>query len=440
MPKRVERHFIKSGHPNFAEVDAICFASKNLYNTIQFTIRQSFFYGHGVPTWGQLNEWFKDSLAYIALPAKVSQLVIKQATDAWYGYFKALAAYREDPSRFTGMPQIPGYLEQDGRNLVKYNTQAYSRRELDRHSVICPSKTDLRIPVIDISRDNLVETRIVPKYGFYVVEIVYEVDAPIAVSRPFGLVAAIDLGLDNLATVVFNDLDIQPFIINGKPLKAVNQRWNKEKSWLQSLLPAGQYTSKRIAAITRKRNCYVDHYLHNATKRIVEECVELGVAKVVIGKNPDWKREVNLGRINNQKFVAIPYNKFVDQLTYKLEAVGIEVVVDEESYTSKASFLDWDIIPTYTPGVKGNYKFSGKRIARSWYKAADGTLIHADQNAAYNIGRKVVPTAFAHLQQVVARDRGCLVVHPRRITPIKPSPIRSNVGVAQTLKTGQIAA
>ena len=159
----------------------------------------------------------------------------------------------------------------------------------------------------------------------------------------------------------------------------------------------------------------------------------------MIGKNPDWKREANLGRVNKQKFVQIPYNKFVDQLTYKLEAMGIQVVVDEESYTSKASFLDWDMIPTYTPGVKGNYKFSGKRIARSWYKAADGTLIHADQNAAYNIGRKVVPTAFAHLQQIVAKDRGCLVVHPRRITPIKSSSARSNVGVAQSLNTGQIA-
>ncbi|MGG6294994.1 RNA-guided endonuclease InsQ/TnpB family protein [Leptolyngbya sp. AN02str] len=227
------------------------------------------------------------------------------------------------------------------------------------------------------------------------VEIVYEVDEPVVVRSPSTIVAAIDLGLDNLATVVFNDLGIQPFIINGKPLKSVNQQWNKEKSRLQSLLPEGQHTSHRIEAITRKRNCYIDHYLHNATKRIVEECVEVGVAKVVIGKNPDWKREANLGRVNNQKFVQIPYNKFVDQLTYKLEAVGIQVVVDEESYTSKASFLDWDIIPTYTSGVKGNYKFSGKRIARSWYKTADGTLIHADQNAAYNIGRKVVPTAFA---------------------------------------------
>jgi len=440
MSKRVERHIIKPSHLNFAEVDAICLASKNLYNTIQFTVRQSFFYGHGVPSWGQLNEWFKDSEQYIALPAKVSQLVIKQATDAWYGYFKALAAYRENPAAFTGMPQIPGYLEQDGRNLVKYNTQAYYRKELDKHSVICPSKTSLRIPVKGINRDNLVETRIVPKYGFYVVEIVYEVDEPIFVESPSAIVAAIDLGLDNLATVVFNDPEIQPFIINGNPLKSVNQQWNKEKSWLQSLLPENQHTSHRIEAITRKRNCYVDHYLHNATKRVVEECVKVGVSKVVIGKNPDWKREANLGRVNNQKFVQIPYNKFVDQLTYKLEAVGIQVVVDEESYTSKASFLDWDIIPTYTPSVKGTYKFSGKRIARSWYKAADGTLIHADQNAAYNIGRKVVPTAFAHLQQIVARDRGCLVVHPRRITPIKPSSARSKVGVAQTSNTVQIAA
>jgi IS605 OrfB family transposase len=434
--KRVERHIIKLKHTYYAEIDAICFASKNLYNTVMYTVRHSFFYGYGIPSWGKLDDYFQDTGVYKALPAKVSQLVIKQVTDAWDSYFKALAAYREDPSKFTGQPKIPAYKDSDGRNLVKYNNQAYSKRELAAHNVICPSKTSIRIPVKGISRDNLVEIRLVPKYGHYVIEIVYEVDEAISLLQPNGVVAAIDLGLDNLATVVFNTPEVCPFIINGKPLKSVNQWWNKQKARLQGLLPQGQYTSKRIEAITRKRNCYVDHYLHNASKILVNEFVNRGVSKVVIGKNTHWKRNTNLGKVNNQNFVQIPYNKLIDKLTYKLEEVGIEVIVDEESYTSKASFLDWDSIPTYDPEATEKPKFGGKRVKRAWYKAADGTLIHADVNGAYNIGRKVIPTAFAHFKQIVARDRGCLVVHPRRITPVPRTELRS----AQALLKTQVAS
>lgn len=434
--KRVERHIIKPGHVYYAEIDAICFASKNLYNTVMYTARNSFFYRYGIPSWGKLDDYFQDSDVYKALPAKVSQLVIKQVTDAWDSYFKALAAYREDPSKFTGQPKIPGYKDSDGRNLVKYNSQAYSKRELAKHNVVCPSKTNIRIPVKGISRDNLVEIRLVPKYGYYVIEMVIEVDEPTLLLQSDSVVASIDLGLDNLATVVFNMPLVHPFIINGKPLKSVNQWWNKQKARLQGLLPQGQYTSKRIEAITRKRNCYVDHYLHNASKIIVNELVKRGVSKVVIGKNTDWKRNANLGKVNNQNFVQIPYNKLIDLLTYKLEAVGIEVIVNEESYTSKASFLDWDSIPTYDPESTEKPKFSGKRVQRAWYRAADGTLIHADVNGAYNIGRKVIPTAFAHFKQIAARNRGCLVVHPRRITPVFRTQLRS----AQALLKPQVAS
>lgn len=423
--KRSERHIIKPSHPLYREIDKLCLASKNLYNTVMYTTRHSFFYSYGVPSWGQVNDYFKESEQYKALPAKVSQLIIKQVCDAWDSYFKALLAYREEPEKFTGQPQIPGYKDTDGRNLVKYNNQAYSKKLLKIKQVVNPSRTGIMIPVQGITPDNLIEVRLVPKYGYYVVEIVYEVPETSEFSVRSEIVGAIDLGVDNLATIVFNQPRLQPFIINGKPLKSVNQWWNKHKAWLHSLLPEGQHTSKRIEALTRKRNSYVENYLHNATKRLVEEFLKIGVTKVVIGKNSDWKRGSNLGKKNNQKFVQIPYNKLIDQLTYKLEAVGISVVVSEESYTSKASFLDWDNIPTYDSESKEKPSFSGKRIKRAWYKAADGTLINADVNGAFNIGRKVVPTAFAHLKQIVQRDRGCLVVQPRRITPVFRSLLRS---------------
>lgn len=427
--KRVERHVIKPSHKFFNEAERLAFASKNLYNTVMYTVRQSFIYGHGVPSWGKLDKWFQSSSQYKALPAKVSQLVIKQVSDAWNSYFKALAAYNEDASKFTGKPKLPSYKDKDGRNLVKFNDQAVSKKLLAL-GIAKLSGTCIELPTV-ACRSNLIESRIVPKdSGYYIIEIVYELRQKEFLTKktdddwaPLKRVASMDLGLDNLATVTFNFLE-QPIAINGKPLKSTNQWWNKQVARLRGLLPITQKSSKRIENITRKRNNKVDTYLHQSSQQLVDELVRLKIEMLVIGKNAQWKTEINLGRRNNQNFVTIPYNKFIQMVTYKCEAVGITVIVHEESYTSQASFLDWDNIPIYDENVE-KPTFSGKRVKRAWYKASDQTPIHADVNGAFNIGRKVIPTAYSTLKEMVARDRGCravrkqflsVVVHPRRIT------------------------
>lgn len=150
---------------------------------------------------------------------------------------------------------------------------------------------------------------------------------------------------------------------------------------------------------------------------IVNEFLYLGVTHVSIGKNEQWKTHLNLGKRNNQNFTQIPHARFIEMLTYKLERVGITVKVTEESYTSRASAIDWDIIPTYDPNNKVNHIFSGKRVKRAWYLSKDGLKIHADLNGALNIGRKSNPEGF-DCNKSILRDRGCLVVHPRRITPL----------------------
>ncbi|MGH7998494.1 MAG: RNA-guided endonuclease TnpB family protein [Brasilonema sp.] len=229
--------------------------------------------------------------------------------------------------------------------------------------------------------------------------------------------AAIDIGLDNLTTIVFNDPTIQPIIVNGKPLKSANQFYNKQVAKFRGFLPNGKGKSKRIANIVRNRHQFVDSYLHQATKMIVDEFKSVGVTHVSIGKNEQWKTRLNLGKRTNQNFTQIPHAKFIEMLTYKLERVGITVLVAEESYTSKSSAIDWDIIPTYQPNKKIKHIFSGRRVERAWYVSKDGLKIHADVNAGYNIGRKSNPEGFDSIKSIL-RDRGCLVVHPRRITPL----------------------
>jgi IS605 OrfB family transposase len=146
--------------------------------------------------------------------------------------------------------------------------------------------------------------------------------------------------------------------------------------------------------LTNKRNRRIDHYMHEASRWIIDDLVAHGIGTLVIGKNDAWKQKANMGKRNNQNFVSIPHTRFISMLKYKAELAGITVKITEESYTSKASFLDRDEIPVYDPNQTEKPKFSGKRIKRGLYRAAGGTLINADCNGSGNIIRKVAPDAF----------------------------------------------
>jgi putative transposase len=210
-----------------------------------------------------------------------------------------------------------------------------------------------------------------------------------------------------------------PRLVNGRTLKARNQWYNKRMKELKLCLPKEdrERVTKQMEQITNKRNRQVNHYLHAASKGIIDFLVQEGVGTIVIGKNPLWKQEAAMGKRNNQNFVQIPHAKFIDMLTYKAALVGIQVEVQEESYTSKASFLDLDPIPTYKHDDETEYTFSGKRIGRRnrLYRTKDGKIICADVNGAYNILRKSKPDAFA---LVDAKGLAAYVVQPSRLAII----------------------
>ncbi|HZR38922.1 MAG TPA: transposase, partial [Ktedonobacteraceae bacterium] len=204
-----------------------------------------------------------------------------------------------------------------------------------------------------------------------------------------------------------------PVLVNGRPLKSVNQYYNKRRAELQSKLRCTG-TTKRMERLTTRRNRRIEHYLHTASWWIIDDLVAHGIGTLVIGKNDGWKQEANMGKRTNQNFVQIPHARFIQMLSYKAELVGIRVIITEESYTSKASFLDRDEIPVYNPHQAAKPKFSGKRTHRGLYRAKDGTLINADCNASLNIIRKVAPDAFG--SEGVEDGKGHKpVVHPVRI-------------------------
>lgn len=399
----VERHVIDSADPRFAAIDAASFASKNLYNAANYEIRQSFIHEGVYLNYHEMHRRMKEHEAYQALPAKVAQWVLRLLDKNWVSFFKALEAWRKDPSQFLGRPKLPGYKHKhQGRNVLVYTTQALSLPAL-REGRIVPSMLGVTVKT---KQQEVQQVRIIPRRGFYMVEVIYEREPKPAAVNP-ALHAGVDIGLNNLATITSDKPGFVPRLVNGRPVKSINQFYNKRRAELQSQLGEA-HTSNRLERITTKRTRRIDHYLHTASRQVIALLVNEGIGTLVIGKNPLWKQEISIGRRNNQNFVAVPHARFIEMLTYKAQLVGIQVIVTEESYTSKASFLDADPLPVYGSAEAASAVFSGKRVKRGLYRAADGTPLNADVNGAYNIIRKVAPEAFAQ------GSRGC-VVHPVRL-------------------------
>ncbi len=387
----VEQTIIDRRDPRFQEIDQAAFAAKNLYNAANYLIRQSFIfqgiYLDNVKVFHQM----KTHEAYRALPAKVSNSILIQLHKAWVGFFKSMEEWKAHPEKFLGRPKLPKYKHKEqGRFLLTYDTQAIGKRFFKKTGMLVPSGLTAMIPTKITDWKKIDQLRIVPRTGFYVVEVVYQREA-VSKHVDTTLVAAIDVGVNVLAAITSNKPGFVPRLVSGKPIKSLNQHYNKQREHHQKRLSKGKhkrYTSRALDQITTKRNRRVQHYLHEASRRIIDLCVQEGIGTIVVGKNVFWKQETNMGRQNNQAFVQIPHARFIEMLRYKGELVGIVVETHEESYTSKASFLDLDPIPTYSPKRQVSPSFSGKRIARSWYRASDGRVIHADVNGSYNVLRK----------------------------------------------------
>ena len=377
-----ETHQIRPNHKLYSICDELCFKSKNLYNAALFEFRQSYFDKElDTLTWQNINRIFNQSnqFDYRELPSKVSNTVLKKLGNNISSFWSLIKK-----SDYNKKVRLPKYLHKtDGRFIVEFNKQTFSnKRDENNNLIICKSSLDLRIPT---RVETPQQVRIIPKVGCYEIEVIYEIkeNKPKQNQR----VASIDLGLNNLATVVTNDGN-NPILISGKKIKSINQYYNKMTSKQESLLPNNIFTSKSLDRLWLKRNSKISYEIHKVTKFLANYFDERDVSKVIIGNNSGWKNGINLGKRTNQNFVNIPYTKFINQLTYKCQILGITVITREESYTSKASFLDYDEIPNYK--VETKPKFSGRRIKRGLYKSTT-RKINADVNGAYNIMAKENP-------------------------------------------------
>ena len=245
--------------------------------------------------------------------------------------------------------------------------------------------------LIKTKQKEIQAARLVPQDRNHIkVEILYEVECPEI--RRNGRIASIDLGVNNLTTIVYPNSRTE--IINGRPLKSINQYYNKKLAEVRSKNAKLEHQTRREVSLISKRRNKINDYLHKASRYIVNQLVSNEVTELVIGYNAGWKQDTRMKKVGNQRFHYIPFYKFLSMLAYKCALAGIAVTTNEESYTSKCSFLDNEEVCKHA-------EYKGKRVKRGLFRASDGRLINADVNGALNILRKYLEKVVRNKEEIL---------------------------------------
>lgn len=379
MTQRVEIIMLKG--KNKEEAQRLCHLSKNLYNVANYAMRQSFLKGKKKSNYQISTEFAKNNQPdYRALPAQCSQQIINLLEKNWKSFFKSAKNRKKNPKKYKGRPKLPKYKKKGGCNVLIITSQQLGSKLTKQGYLKLPKGIGLKIKT-RISLKQIQQIRIVPEATCFKCEIVYEKDVVKNENLKTENKISIDLGVNNLATMFINDEAFSSCIINGRPLKSINQFFNKKIAKLKAFV--GDKTSNRIRNFTKRRNNKVKDYIHKASRWIIGICEQHHIGHLIIGKNNGWKQKSKMSRKVNQHFVGIPFEMLINQLIYKAEDVGIIVSLTEESYTSKIDHLAGESF-----GHKENYM--GKRVHRGLFKSSVGKAINSDVNGAIGIMRKVV--------------------------------------------------
>jgi putative transposase len=389
----------------FEALRMLCRLTKNLYNVGLYTVRQYFFTERKHLKYESNYHQCKTNENYQLLNTDIGQQTLKVVDRTFNSFFGLLAL--KNKGQYQAKVNLPHYLPKEGYFPLLIPGGIATRTDKktgvkSRHPRIPIKDGKFRIPMsnefrktygevwLDFPRridiNKLKEIRIHPKYDarFFEVELISEAEIEPQRVDP-NKVLSIDLGVNNLATCI--STDGASFIVDGKQIKSINHWYNKENARLQSeqdLRVIKGFTRKQ-ATVAISRNNRVRDYLNKASRYIINFCIANQIGKIIIGYNPGIKQEVNMGGVNNQNFVQIPFWNFRGKLKSMSERYGLIYQETEESYTSKASFLDRDEIPVYNADNPQEYKFSGRRVKRGLYKTQDRRLINADLNGAANI-------------------------------------------------------
>ena len=407
---RTDRIYVTENHELYAYLDDFAHKAKCLRNAALFRVRNAFtahnktaltanekeVQGELALLKGQKSYYVlgKGAVEHVfrvtnnpdffsGLPMQTAQHVIRQVCTDFKGWLASLKKYRKDSSGYTGKPKMPGYCRNDTTSYLFTNQDAViydGKLKLPR--------TKIRIPVRR-RHGRLMEVKVKPVSGGYELLLVYQVKAASVQSGKHA--AAVDFGVDNTMAVV-SDTG-KSILFKGRFIKSVNQYFMKKKAERISLMSKGKETTERVWSkyldgLSAYRTSYIRDCFHKMSKKLLVWCQRNDIGCLVLGSNAFWKQNSSIGTVNNQNFVSIPFEMLKSMIELKACEYGVTVVRNEESYTSKASFLDSDDIPVYVEGDGTKHHFSGKRIQRGLYRSSDGTVLNADINGAANILRK----------------------------------------------------
>ena len=369
----------------------MCWISKNLYNVALYNIRQYYFSEKKFLKYESNYHECKSNENYKLLQAGISQQTLKIADRSFKSFFNLIKKAKIGDYRFQDI-KIPHYLAKDDLFVLVLSTNAINIKDgfisipFSREMKKKYPNTDIKIPFPKRLMDKKIkEVRIIPQFNgkFFKIQYCYESNTTdLGLNKDNAL--SIDVGLENLATCV--DTNGASFIIDGRKLKSINHYYNKKKAKKQSILDKQNLKySKSIIKLINKRNNKANDYIKKSARIIINYCINNDIGTVIIGYNSDFKRNINLGKVTNQQFTQISFGALREAIKNLCTQYNLKYMEQEESYTSKASFLDKDDIPVFNPNDDTNYKFSGKRIKRGLYKSSNSTIINADVNGACNI-------------------------------------------------------
>ena len=386
--KQQLKHLSKEEYLSLRELSH---AAKNLYNQAVYNIRQYYFQENKYLNYQKNNSLLKSSDNYKTLNSNMSQQILKEVDGSFKSFFGLLK--KKNKGIYNTKVKLPSYLPKNS-----FTTLVIGFVRLNEDTLVIPysnsfkknhKKISIKIPPILLDK-KIKEIRIIPKFNarFFEVQYTYEVEEEQRnLDKNHAL--AIDFGINNLATCVTSKG--RSFIIDGKKLKSINQWFNKENARLQSIKDKQKYGKKptlRQKYLYSSRNNKVNDYMSKTARKIINYCLENNIGTLVCGYNETFQRNSNIGKANNQTFVNIPFGKLREKLEYLCKLYSLKFVEQEESYTSKSSFFDMDILPKFEADKPQTYSFLGKRIKRGLYQTSKGYILNADVNGALNILRK----------------------------------------------------
>ena len=372
----------------------LCKIAKNLTNQAIYNVRQHYFQEKQYLRYESNYHEMKHLENYKLLNSNMAQQTLKDVDQMFKSFFALIKLAKQGKYNFRHA-KLPNYLPKNSySNLIiaqfkiKDNgvlTIPYSNTFKKKHEV---TKIQIKVPQV-LENKKIKEIRIIPKFSarFFEIHYTYEIqEEEIKLNTNNAL--AVDLGVNNLCTCVTNTG--KSFIIDGRKLKSINQFFNKYNAKLQSI--KDKQNIKRLTMqqylIFNKRKNRVNDYINKTCRYIINYCLSNDIDTLVIGYNQSFQNKTNLGKRNNQIFTQLPFGKIREKLEYLCKRYNINYILQEESYTSKASFFDNDELPIYNMDNPQEYEFSGKRVKRGLYRTKSGYRFNADCNGALNILRK----------------------------------------------------